>query len=299
MKDYKEMADSVYEAVKEEKIKKAKRAGVIRKAVPCCFAFGAVLTAVIVMSGMGRNVNLTTEDYQLPNEAPTDISQETAEEKTEKTADTDFAELTENRMEITNAEGSELCGLPTAPAEETASETTKEYIQIGIIRDADGNEYPATVEAEQSHSGDRDLISYGIKPSDTDKILNALNSTMEYNVQKVVEDSENGIKIVSWTGKYANVYIECGMGEEIYALEGGKVVESGYLGSTGHTVTVENAEGRIVKYCHLSETKVSEGDTVIDGQVVGLAGNSGIISHIGTVYIRRIDNPAVTSEIVN
>ncbi len=302
MKDYKEMADSVYEAVREENFKKAKRANAIRKVVPCCVFCCGIFGALIAVNGAGRDVNLNPNNYQVPSENLTeylsqDETQEQAETDQEKT-DTSETELCglPTVTEETNSEETGLCsGVPTAPKEMNPEgtdkyilppleETTKEFVQIGWIQDADGNVYPATVEKEDEHSGDKDLISFGITPTDTDMILNALKNGKTGDA--VIDVNEDGIKTVSWTGKYINVYVECGMGEEIYALEGGTVTEAGHLSTRGYAVTVENAEGEIIMYNHLSEVKVSVGDTVVKNQVVGLAGNSGMTCHTGTVYIK-------------
>lgn len=306
MKDYKEMADSVYEAVREENFKKAKRANVIRKAIPCCVFCCGIFGALIAVNGAGRDVNLNPNNYQVPSENLTEYlsqeeTQEQAETEQEKT-DTSETELCglPTVAEETNSEETELCsGVPTAPKEinpegtdkyilPPLEETTKEFVQVGWVYDADGNQYPATVEKEDEHSGDKDLISFGITPTDTDIILNALNNAVknaEIDVGKI-DEIEDGVKTVSWSDKHVNVYIQCGMGEEIYALEGGTVTEAGYLSTRGYAVTVENAEGQIIMYNHLSEVKVSVGDTVVKNQVVGLAGNSGMTCHVGTGYVK-------------
>lgn len=320
MKDYKEMADSVYEAVREEKFRKAKRVNIIRKAVPCCVLCCGIFGAVIAVNSVGRDVNLNPNNYQVPSENLTEYlsgeeTQEFAKIEQEKTdtSDTELCGLptaieetgicsgVPTAPEEMNPEETGICsgvptapkemnpeetgicsGVPTAPKEMNPEESTKEYVQIGWGYDAEGNEYPVTVEKDDEHSGDKDLISFGITPLDTDIILNALKN--EEGGRGIID--ENGVKTISWTEKYVNVYVQCGMGEEIYALEGGTVTETGYLGGRGYAVTVENAEGEIIMYNHLSEIKVNVGDTVVKNQVVGLAGNSGIICHVGTVYVK-------------
>lgn len=267
MKDYKEMAESVYSAVREENFRKAKRAGIIRKAVPCCCVCGAFFAAAVVMGNWGKNVNLNPENYYVPNAAP----EESTADETGVKYQYEFEGYTD------------LIFTEDEKAEEQPAETTDKFVQIGWMMDAEGNTYPATVEREQEPS-DADLISYGVKPSDRNEILNALNYCID-NKSGNYTDCE-GVKVISYSPeKYYNVYVECGMEEEIYALEDGKVISTGWGSSAGNHIMVINDKGNVISYCNLSNVNAEKGDSVTAGQVVGFAGNSGIAHHIGTTYM--------------
>ncbi len=74
-------------------------------------------------------------------------------------------------------------------------------------------------------------------------------------------------------------------GVDVYAVNSGEVVYSGYLTTTGYVVVVDHGWGLRSWYCHLSECSVSVGDTVEKGGVVGLSGDTGFAAknrtHIG------------------
>lgn len=278
MKDYKEMADSVYMTVQQENIRKAKRAMVIRRTVSGCCALAGVFGVVIAVGGMGKNVDLTSDNVLAPGAAP----EETEETETKFqyifqsfTSDGKPAEISGSSITIGTSETAEDSG-----EAETAPEET---VQIGWIVDENGNTYPATVPADQQPS-DAELISQGITPSDTDKILAALNHCFDEKTEGIT-DYEN-VRVVTFAPeKYHNVYVKCGMGEKIYALEDGKVICADWRGGNGHCVMVINDKGNVISYCHLNSMTVKEGDSVTAGQMVGFAGNSGMASHIGAKYI--------------
>ncbi|MCM1299935.1 MAG: M23 family metallopeptidase [Firmicutes bacterium] len=297
MKDYKEMADSVYEAVRKEKFKRAKRAGFIRKAIPCCCICCGIFAAVIAAGSIGRNVDLNPENYQVPNAQPAEETSGEASTELQgfntepNEASPDESGVTEGAApsEISAAESTTPDEALTGGDTLTQAESIGEYEQIGWIKDADGSTYPAMVEKESNQKADDDLISAGITPMDTEKILSALNNN-DYYTTGIKDADENGVKIVSWQKGYADVYVQCGYGEEIYALEGGEVIEAGFLDGRGFSVTVMNWDvHEVITYNHLSEVKVSVGDEVSADQVIGLAGNSGAATHTGTVYVKASD----------
>lgn len=53
-------------------------------------------------------------------------------------------------------------------------------------------------------------------------------------------------------------------------------MEATYERSYGHCITVDLGDGVTVKYGHLKEIKVSEGEEVKQGQVIGAMGQSGV-----------------------
>lgn len=275
MKDYKEMADSVYMTVQQENIRKAKRAMVIRRTVSGCCALAGVFGVVIAVGGMGKNVDLTSNNVLAPGAAP---------EETEVNFQYIFQSFTSDGKPAAISGSSITIGTSETAEDSGEAETApEETVQIGWIVDENGNTYPATVPADQQPS-DAELISQGITPSDTDKILAALNHCFDEKTEGIT-DYEN-VRVVTFAPeKYHNVYVKCGMGEKIYALEDGKVICADWRGGNGHCVMVINDKGNVISYCHLNSMTVKEGDSVTAGQMVGFAGNSGMASHIGAKYI--------------
>lgn len=65
-------------------------------------------------------------------------------------------------------------------------------------------------------------------------------------------------------------------GAEVVAVLAGKVTEAGYNNSCGNHVYIDHGNGYSTHYLHFSVIKVSKGDSVKQGQVVGLVGSTGI-----------------------
>lgn len=65
-------------------------------------------------------------------------------------------------------------------------------------------------------------------------------------------------------------------GAQVVAVLAGKVTEAGYNNSCGNHVYIDHGNGYSTHYLHFSVIKVSKGDYVQQGQVVGLVGSTGI-----------------------
>jgi len=63
-------------------------------------------------------------------------------------------------------------------------------------------------------------------------------------------------------------------GNEVFACDSGKVIQSGDNGDFGISITIQHSWGQSV-YAHLQETKVKEGDEIGVNKVIGLSGATG------------------------
>lgn len=65
-------------------------------------------------------------------------------------------------------------------------------------------------------------------------------------------------------------------GENVLAVESGKVIRSEYSTSSGfgNWIMIQHNNGKVSLYAHLSSRKVSVGDTVAKGQIIGKVGNT-------------------------
>ncbi|MDD8059475.1 MULTISPECIES: peptidoglycan DD-metalloendopeptidase family protein [Shewanella] len=68
------------------------------------------------------------------------------------------------------------------------------------------------------------------------------------------------------------------IGTPIKAAGKGKVVESGYNQFNGNYVFIKHNETYTTKYLHLTKRKVSRGDTVKQGQIIGTLGKTGRVT---------------------
>ena len=91
-------------------------------------------------------------------------------------------------------------------------------------------------------------------------------------------------------GKSTSVFVPAETGSEIYSLVEGEVVMAEYYYGLGYTVEVKMDNGSSVKHFHLSEMLAEVGDTVTRGQVIGLAGTTGITYYSGAGYRFIPDN---------
>ena len=65
---------------------------------------------------------------------------------------------------------------------------------------------------------------------------------------------------------------------KVLATKAGVVITSAYVSSYGNYIVISHGKGNTTLYAHLSSRKVKEGDTVTQGQVIGITGSTGISS---------------------
>lgn len=171
---------------------------------------------------------------------------------------------------------------------ETAAATTDQPDldgRYGYIADADGNiiEYvPETVISENSYQAGNSMDL-----TDTEKILDSLNEALSIEASDVCFEAKvlnNGIEAEA-NKNCVQIFAEAEEGEEVFSLTGGKVTSAGFSGGLGISVCVEDADGQVIRYAHLSEIKVENGDTVDKNQVIGLTGTTGRTFKPGVAYI--------------
>lgn len=69
-----------------------------------------------------------------------------------------------------------------------------------------------------------------------------------------------------------------GYDSNVYAAKAGTVIISTQVSSYGNYVAISHGDGNITLYAHLSSRKVSVGDWVEQGQIIGITGSTGISS---------------------
>ena len=79
-----------------------------------------------------------------------------------------------------------------------------------------------------------------------------------------------------YSANHTGIDYACPAGTPILASESGTVVHSGWLqGGWGYCVIIRHSDGNATLYAHLGECKVSVGEKVKKGQVIGLSGSTG------------------------
>lgn len=74
---------------------------------------------------------------------------------------------------------------------------------------------------------------------------------------------------------HSGIDIECKYGNTINAADGGKVTSRGWYGGYGYQITILHDNGITTRYAHLSSFRVSNGQRVGRGQVIGMCGSTG------------------------
>ncbi|PBC79835.1 murein DD-endopeptidase MepM/ murein hydrolase activator NlpD [Streptomyces sp. TLI_235] len=83
----------------------------------------------------------------------------------------------------------------------------------------------------------------------------------------------------NWSsGYHTGVDFAVSTGTSIHAIAAGTVVEAGWGGAYGNNVVIKHADGKYSQYAHFSALKVSVGQTVTAGQVIGLSGATGNVT---------------------
>ncbi|MEV4448393.1 MULTISPECIES: M23 family metallopeptidase [Streptomyces] len=80
------------------------------------------------------------------------------------------------------------------------------------------------------------------------------------------------------SGYHTGVDFVVPTGTTVKAVAAGTVVSAGWGGAYGNQVVIQHADGRYSQYAHLSALSVSAGQTVTEGQQIGLSGATGNVT---------------------
>ena len=78
-----------------------------------------------------------------------------------------------------------------------------------------------------------------------------------------------------WGRTHEGVDMGCGVGNPVYASDGGVITCAGVYGGYGYCVDIEHSDGWMSRYGHLSKILVHNGQKVYQGQLIAYSGNSG------------------------
>lgn len=78
------------------------------------------------------------------------------------------------------------------------------------------------------------------------------------------------------TSNHQAIDIGMPIGSGVWASCGGVVSHAGWMSSYGYCVFIEHPDGKQTRYAHMSRVSVSKGQTVVQGQKIGLSGNTGV-----------------------
>ncbi len=114
----------------------------------------------------------------------------------------------------------------------------------------------------------------------------------------LVVTSKYGYRPHPVTGRYqhhAGIDFRAATGTRVYASKAGRVIFAGRRGGYGKIVGIEHEGNFTTWYGHLSRIRVKVGQTVSQGRVIGLSGNTGISTgphlHFEIRYKGRSEKP--------
>ena len=114
----------------------------------------------------------------------------------------------------------------------------------------------------------------------------------------LVLTSKYGYRPHPVTGRYQlheGIDLRAAVGTRVYATQKGRVIFAGRKNGYGKIVGIEHAGDFTTWYGHLSRIRVKEGQTVSQGKVIGLSGNTGISTgphlHFEIRYKGRSEKP--------
>jgi murein DD-endopeptidase MepM/ murein hydrolase activator NlpD len=81
-----------------------------------------------------------------------------------------------------------------------------------------------------------------------------------------------------WSSMHTGLDFNGNTGDQIHAIADGQVISAEYDGSYGNKTVVRLSDGTELWYCHQSAFMVSPGDTVHQGEVIGLVGATGHVT---------------------
>lgn len=90
--------------------------------------------------------------------------------------------------------------------------------------------------------------------------------------------------------------IAAGCGQGVYAVSGGTVVYSGWLGSYGNWVLIDHGDGTQTGYAHNSSLLVNRGQQVAAGTTIALVGTTGASSGCHVHFEARVDGARVNPQ---
>ena len=148
-----------------------------------------------------------------------------------------------------------------------------------------------TEELEKFHQQNGD-ISAGVSDPGTKSVLAGLKwpSKARY-ITSPFGPRDTGIPGASTD--HLGVDIGAAYGTAVYAAQSGKVIQAGWNGGYGYSVTISHGEGVTTLYGHMSSYSVRVGNQVDRGQVIGKCGSTGISSGPHIHYEVRINGKQI------
>ena len=146
--------------------------------------------------------------------------------------------------------------------------------------------------------------SFSARLARADKALNALRrikfTALRLPLKRPIRSgsisSSYGPRVDPFLGRLAmhtGIDFKAPYGARVYSTAPGTIVGAKWKGGYGKMVEIRHANGFVTRYAHLSKIRVSEGDHVLAGDLIGNIGSTGRSTGPHLHYeIRRNDKPS-------
>lgn len=154
-------------------------------------------------------------------------------------------------------------------------------LSIGKKAAASSDTTKSSSEASKSSKASESSAKKAAEPTATADDTADSSSSSGYTLPVAGATVGTGYKVAGsmWSsGYHTGVDFVVPTGTTIKSVAAGTVVSAGWGGAYGNQVVIQHADGQYSQYAHLSSLSVSAGQTVTEGQQLGLSGATGNVT---------------------
>jgi murein DD-endopeptidase MepM/ murein hydrolase activator NlpD len=237
-------------------------------------SFSTLITAMDDVSEIMESDRQLEEDYKAARENTEAVKADYESTREELTAKQDELRAEQEELEKDIEEAIQLI----LDLEDDLENRQAEYDAIMAAED-EANTYidqlVAELEAEKAAAAAAAAAAANANVSSS---ANASGSFMWPVASYVYVSSRFGLRIHPITGvqkTHTGMDIASNQGTAVYASDGGTVTLAGWNGGYGNCIMIDHGNGYVTLYGHLSAINVSQGQTVSQGETIGLVGSTG------------------------
>ena len=146
---------------------------------------------------------------------------------------------------------------------------------FGYLKSDDSEEDAEKVFAQNAHKDNAQEVLSDASPKEN-KPIDVFSPSMPCTGEISSPFGEREHPVNGESNFHNGIDIAVDAGTDIKAIEDGIIQKSTYNQYSGNFVVIEHQDGYTSSYAHLRECKVSEGQSVKKGDIIGISGSTGI-----------------------